>query len=77
MSENLATKEALRIQYLKKIQQDLHEVKKNQAQSPENTIFCKKREIRFTIELVKYLNAELENTKEELWLLKQSNKSPR
>ena len=74
MSEDLATREVLRIQYLKKIKQDLDELKKNQTQSPENVIFCKKREIRFTIELVKYLNAELENTKEELWLLKQSNK---
>jgi hypothetical protein len=81
MSENNVTKEALREKYLKKIEQDLDELKKNQtqsqSQSPENITFDKEKEINFTIELIKYLTAELANTKAELWLLKQSNKEPR
>jgi hypothetical protein len=76
MSENNVTKEALREKYLKKIEQDLDELKKNQTQSPENITFDKEKEINFTIELIKYLTAELANTKAELWLLKQSKKEP-
>ncbi|MGD0204417.1 MAG: hypothetical protein ABSC20_11000 [Candidatus Bathyarchaeia archaeon] len=78
MSENNVTKEALRKKYLKKIEQDLDELKKNQtqSQSPENITFDKEKEIGFTIELIKYLTAELANTKAELWLLKQSTKEP-
>jgi hypothetical protein len=80
MSENNVTKEALREKYLKKIEQDLDELKKNQtrsqSQSPENITFDKEKEIGFTIELIKYLTAELANTKAELWLLKQSTKEP-
>ncbi len=76
MSKNNVTKEALRKEYLKKIEQDLDELKKKQtqSQSPENVTFDKEKEIRFTIELIKYLSAELANTKAELWLLKQSTK---
>jgi hypothetical protein len=76
MSENNVTKEALREKYLKKIEQDLDELKKKQTQSPENITFDKEKEISFTIELIKYLTAELANTKAELWLLKQSTKEP-
>ena len=51
---------------------DLNDLKKNQIQSKslENIIFEKEKEIRFTIELIKYLTAELANIKEELPLLK-------
>ena len=78
MSENNVTKEALRKKYLKKIEQDLDELKKNQtrSQSLRNIPSDKEAEIRFTIELIKYLTAELANTKAELWLLKQSTKEP-
>ena len=76
MSKNKVTKEALRKKYLKKIEQDLDKLKKNQTQSPGNITFDKEKEIRFTLELIKYLTAELANTKAELWRLKQSTKEP-
>ena len=76
LSENNVTKEALRKKYLKDIEQDLGELKKKQArsQSLRNITSDKEAEIRFTIELIKYLTAELANAKAELWLLKQSTK---
>ena len=74
LSQGSITREELRKKYLKKIEQDLDELKKNQIQSSENIKFEKEKEIRFTIELIKYLSAELANTKAELWLLKQSIK---
>ena len=76
MSKNKVTKEALRKKYLKKIEHDLDKLKKNQTQSPGNIRFDKEKEIRFTLELIRYLTAELANTKAELWLLKQSTKEP-
>ena len=76
ISENNVKKEALRKKYLKDIEQDLDELKKNQtrSQSLRNIPSDKEAEIRFTIELIKYLTAELVNAKAELRLLKQSTK---
>ncbi|HYA77391.1 MAG TPA: hypothetical protein VEF91_01620 [Verrucomicrobiae bacterium] len=76
MSENDVTKEALRKKYLKDIEQDLDELKKKQTQSQSlrNITSGKEKEIRFKIELIEYLTAELANTKAELWLLKKSIK---
>jgi hypothetical protein len=73
MSENTVARKARRKNNLKEISQDLDELKKKQiaSQTLENTIFDKEKQIRFTIDLIKYLTAELANTKEELELLKQ------
>ena len=73
MSEKNAAKKSLRKKYLKDTRQDLDDLKKKQIQSQpiENVIFDKEKEIRFTMELIKYLTVELENTKAELALLKQ------
>jgi len=73
IAENNVTEEALKKKYLKEIEQDLDELKKKQHQF-RNKTFTKEEEIRFTIELIKYLTAELANTKAELALLKQSSK---
>ena len=76
MSENDVTREALRKKYLKDIEQDLDELKKKQTRSQSliNITSGKEKEIRFKIELIEYLTAELANTKAELWLLKKSIK---
>jgi hypothetical protein len=73
MSENTVARKARRKNHLKEMSQDLDELKKKQiaSQTLENTIFDKEKQIRFTIDLIKYLTAELANTKEELELLKQ------
>jgi hypothetical protein len=73
MSENNVAKKARRKKYPKETAQDLDDLKKNQipSQSLENKIFDKEKEIRFTIELIKYLTVELANTKAELALLKE------
>lgn len=76
MSENNVTKEALRRKHLKEIEQDLHEIrqKQTQFQFSTNVTSSKLEEIRFKIELIKYLTAELEVTKAELRLLRKSAK---
>jgi hypothetical protein len=73
MSENNAEKKTRRKKYPKKVGQDLDDLKKDQIQSQslESKIFDKEKEIRFTIELIKYLTVELANTKAELALLKE------
>ncbi|MGO8807137.1 MAG: hypothetical protein ACLQO7_11145 [Candidatus Bathyarchaeia archaeon] len=77
MSENAVAKKAREKRPIKVISQDLDELKKKQmlSQSLENTIFDKEKHIRFTIDLIKYLTAELANTKEELELLKKRARS--
>jgi len=72
MSENLK-KKTLKKKYSKEMRQNSDDSKKKQIQSQslEKVIFDKEKEIRFTIELIKYLKAELENTKAELAVLKQ------
>ncbi len=77
MSENAVAKKAREKRPIKVISQDLDELKKKQmlSQSLENTIFDKEKHIRFTIDLIKYLTAELANTKEELELLKKRAQS--
>ncbi|MGD0646297.1 MAG: hypothetical protein ABSA75_15500 [Candidatus Bathyarchaeia archaeon] len=74
ISENNVKKEALRKKYLKDIEQDLDELKKKQPQSHSLRTSDKEAEIRFKIELIEYLTAELANTKAELMRLKQSTK---
>jgi len=76
MSENNVIKEALRKKYLKDIVQDLDELRKKQtwSQSPKNITSHKVAEIRFKIELIEYLTAELANAKADLELLKRSTK---
>ena len=78
MSENNVIKEALRKKYLKEIQQDLDELKKKQtrSQSPKNITSDEVAEIRFKIELIEYLTAELANAKADLEFLKKSTKEP-
>jgi hypothetical protein len=73
MSENNVAKKPLRKKYPKEMRQDFDDLKKKQIQSQslEKVIFDKEKEIRFTIELIKYLTVELENTKAELAFLKQ------
>jgi hypothetical protein len=77
MSENNVAKKTLRKKYPKEMKQNLDDDKKKQIQSQplEKVIFDKEKEIRFTIELIKYLKVELENTKAELALLKQGKPS--
>lgn len=79
MSENNVTKEALRRKHLKEIEQDLYEIrqKQTQFQFSTNVASSKLEEIRFKIELIKYLTAELEVTKAELRLLRKSAKESR
>jgi hypothetical protein len=79
MSENNVTKEALRRKHLKEIEQDLYEIrqKQTQFQFSTNVTSSKLEEIRFKIELIKYLTAELEVTKAELRLLRKSAKESR
>jgi len=67
------TKEALKKECQKEIEQDLEELRKKRT-SLKNPAFSKTEEIRFTIELIKYLTVELANTKAELMLLKQQTK---
>ena len=81
MNENAVANKTSRKKYLKEIVQDLDDLKKRQMPSPslENIIFDKEKEIRFKIDLINYLTAELANTKEELELLKKrvlSTKEP-
>ena len=73
MSENTVAKKTRGKKHPKGISQDLGELKKNQipSQSLEKIIFDKEKQIRFTIDLIKYLTAELANTKEELELLRK------
>ena len=73
MSENAVAKKTPKKKYLKEIGQDLDDLKKKRipSQSIENKIFDKEKEIRFKIDLINYLTAELANTKEELALLKK------
>lgn len=68
--ENNATKEALSRKYLKEKNQDSYELRKKRELLGDLT-FAKVEEIRFKIELINYLKAELANVKEELSLLKQ------
>ena len=79
MSENNVTKEASRRKHLKKIEQDLDEIRKKQTQFQvsTNVTSSKLEEIRYKIELIKYLTAELEVTKAELRLLRKSAKESR
>ncbi|MGA3111525.1 MAG: hypothetical protein ABSE15_05760 [Candidatus Bathyarchaeia archaeon] len=81
MNEDAVSNKTSRKKYLKEIVQDLDDLKKRQVPSPslENIIFDKEKEIRFKIDLINYLTAELANTKEELELLKKrvlSTKEP-
>ena len=81
MNEDAVSNKTSRKKYLKEIVQDLDDLKKRQMPSPslENIIFDKEKEIRFKIDLINYLTAELANTKEELELLKKrvlSTKEP-
>jgi hypothetical protein len=81
MNENAVANKTPRKKYVKEIVQDLDDLKKRQMPSPslENLIFDKEKEIRFKIDLINYLTAELANTKEELALLKKrvlSTKEP-
>ena len=76
MTENKVAKKSSRKKYVKEIEEELDDLdkKKNQFQSNENATKNKVEQIRFTVELIKYLTAELENAKAELALLKQSTK---
>ena len=79
MSENKLAKQALKEKYQKEIEHNLDDLKKKQAppQPARGEAFEKVEEVRLTIELIKYLTAELANTKAELFLLKKSMKESR
>ena len=76
MSETNPAKQALKEKYQKEIEQDLESLRKKQtrSQSSRDVAFEKVEELHLKIELIKYLTAELANTKAELYLLKQSAK---
>jgi len=76
MSQNTRRKESLSKKYNEKIEQDLDELKKRRK-CLGNLTPSVVEEIRYKIELINYLTAELENTKAELSLLKQSAKNRR
>ncbi len=76
MSEKTAEKKTSKKKYVKEVARELDELnkKKNQFLSSQNTTSSKVEQIRFTVELIKYLTAELENAKAELALLKEKSK---
>jgi len=74
MSESNVARQALRKKYQTEIEQDLEELQKKQA-CLDNIKVGRAEEIHFKIELIKYLTAELANTKAELMLLKQQRQS--
>jgi hypothetical protein len=73
MSENNATKETSSRKYLKEKNLDSDELRKKRDLL-DHVTFDKVEEIRFKIELINYLAAELANVKAELYFLKQSRK---
>jgi len=75
VAQENVTKEALKKECQKEIEQDLEELRKKRT-NLKKPAFSQTEEIRFTIELIKYLTAELANTKAELLLLKQQTKKP-
>jgi hypothetical protein len=74
--EKNATKKAQKKKRQKDMDLGLCELtkKENQFDSGANAVSDKIKEIRLTLELVKYLKAEVSNKKEELSLLKKSLK---
>jgi hypothetical protein len=73
MSEKNATKETSSRKYLKEKNLNSDELRKKRDLLDDVT-YDKVEEIRFKIELINYLAAELANVKAELSFLKQSRK---
>ena len=73
-SENNVAKKARKKKRQEDIDPRLYELNKeeNQFESSANAVSDKIKEIRLTLELIKYLKAEVTNKKEELSLLKKS-----
>jgi hypothetical protein len=74
--EENETKKAQKKKHRKDIDPGLFELnkKENQFEPSTNAVSDKIKEIRLTLELIKYLKAEVANKKEELSLLKKSFK---
>jgi hypothetical protein len=75
-SEKNVTKKTQKEKHEKDIDSDSYELnnKESQFESNTNAVSDKIKEIRLTLELIKYLKAEVTNKKEELSLLKKSLK---
>jgi len=74
MSQRHPKKQTLSKKYKNEIEKDLYDLQKKReglSKSAPNVV----EEIRFKIELINYLTAELANTKAELELLRESAKN--